>query len=137
SASELVINSQIPYLAQNMALIGANTYGKPVGQIAIDRTACDDRLRVIAFSTKNAANSDAYFDGLAATVPNSCQAGDDFSRPLGDPQEASTRQALDFIAGRSCTAIPTGQTGQALASRATLLVPARPNTAQREVPGLF
>jgi C-terminal processing protease CtpA/Prc len=137
SASELVINSQIPYLAANMALIGANTYGKPVGQIAIDRSACDDRLRVIAFSTKNAADSDAYFNGLAATSPNTCQAGDDFSHPLGDPQEASTRQALDFIAGRACTPITAGRSGQGLASRATLLAPQRPNTAQREVPGLF
>lgn len=137
SASELVINSQIPYYGQNMALVGANTYGKPVGQIAIDRATCDDRLRVIAFSTKNAANSDAYFNGLAATVPVTCQAGDDTSHPLGDPQEASTRQALDFIEGKSCTAIATGQTGQALASRRQLLTPVQPSAAQREVPGLF
>ena len=34
SASELVINAFLPYLHANMALIGTNTYGKPVGQIA-------------------------------------------------------------------------------------------------------
>lgn len=137
SASELVINAQIPYFQQNMALIGANTFGKPVGQIAIDKAQCDDRLRVVAFTTKNAANSDAYFNGLAATVPVTCQAGDDLNHPLGDPQEASVRQALDFIEGKSCTPIQTGQAGQALASRRQLLAPARPNAAQREVPGLF
>lgn len=137
SASELVINSQIPYLAANMALVGGNTYGKPVGQIPIDRTACDDRLRVIAFSIRNAAGADGYYDGLAASVPNSCQAGDDFSHPLGDPQEASVRQALDFIAGKSCTPITAGRAGQALAQRAIPLMPSRPNTAQREMPGLF
>lgn len=137
SASELTINSQIPYYQQNMALVGANTYGKPVGQVAIDRSECDDRLRVIAFATRNASGGGDYFTGLAGTVPVTCQAGDDFSHPLGDPQEASTRQALDFIEGKSCTPIPTGQTGQALAARRQLLTPARATTAQREVPGLF
>jgi len=137
SASELVINSQIPYLNGNMALVGTNTFGKPVGQIAFDRSACDDRLRVVAFSTRNAANSDAYFNGLAATVPNTCQAIDDVSFPLGDPRESSVARALDFLAGRSCTAIPTGQAGQSLAAKRTLLSPERPSVAQREVPGLF
>ncbi len=137
SASELVINAQIPYLAQNMALVGSNTYGKPVGQIAIDRSACDDRLRVVAFSTKNAANSDAYFNGLAATVPNSCAATDDVTFPLGDPREASVARALDFLAGRTCTPIAVGQSGQSLAANRQLLAPDTPTTAQREVSGLF
>ena len=137
SASELVINAQIPYLAQNMALVGANTFGKPVGQIGIDRAACDDRLRVVAFSTRNAAGSDAYFNGLAATVPNTCQAADDVAFPLGDPREASVARALEFLAGRSCTAIALGQTSQRLSERRQLLSPAAPSAAQREVPGLF
>ena len=50
SASEIVINGFVPYLHANAALIGTNTYGKPVGQIALDKSACDDRLRVIAFA---------------------------------------------------------------------------------------
>lgn len=139
SASELVINSFIPYLGANMALVGANTYGKPVGQVAVDLAACDDRFRVVAFSLRNAANSDAYFGGLATAVPNTCRADDDLSRPLGDPGEASLRQALDFLSGVPCTAIATG--GQA--SRAVtgsgpkLLDAARLSVAQREVPGLF
>ncbi|MBA2920611.1 peptidase S41 [Sphingomonas sp. MAH-20] len=137
SASELAINSQLPYFQQNMALVGANTYGKPVGQIAIDRSQCDDRLRVIAFATKNANGGGDYYTGLAGTIPVTCQAGDDLSHPLGDPQEASVRQALDFIAGKVCTPIPTGQTSQRLAARRELLRPARPSAAQREVPGLF
>jgi carboxyl-terminal processing protease len=140
SASEFVINGFIPYLGNNMAMVGANTFGKPVGQIALDRAACDDRLRVVAFSTRNAANSDAYYDGLAATVPVTCRAGDDFTRPLGDPQEASVRQALDFLAGRACTPIPTGQSAQAVRdARAApeLLMPEEPTVAQREVPGSF
>jgi C-terminal processing protease CtpA/Prc len=138
SASELVINAFIPYLRANAGLIGSNTYGKPVGQIALDRPGCDDRLRVIAFATQNAARQGDYYEGLASKVEASCQAVDDVTRPLGDPQEASTRAALDYLAGRQCTRIPTGKTGAALGAGAReLLTPERPTTAQREVPGLF
>lgn len=138
SASELVINAFVPYYRTNVALIGSNTYGKPVGQIAIDRSACDDRLRVVAFAVQNSARSAAYFDGLATTMEASCQAGDDLARPLGDPAEASTRAALDYLAGRPCTKIgaSTAQAQRAIAPREAL-TPDRPSTAQREVPGLF
>ncbi len=143
SASELVINAFLPYLGENVALIGANTYGKPVGQIAIDRAACDDRLRVVAFATQNAAGNAGYYGGLASSMSMTCQAVDDIAYPLGDAREASTRQALDFIAGRSCTRI--GASTSALKSSAValprgpnqLLAPQRPSPAQREVPGLF
>jgi hypothetical protein len=58
-------------------------------------------------------------------------------RPLGDPAEASVKGALDFLAGRACTPIGTssGQTSQSLRGR-ELLQGARPDTAEREVPGL-
>ncbi len=140
SASEFVINAFIPYLHTNAALIGTNTYGKPVGQIALDKTECDDRLRVIAFATQNAARQGAYFDGLATTVEASCRANDDIGYPLGDPREASTRQALDFLAGRSCTAIggtASAQLARTAVVRQDLLMPAAPSTAQRMVPGSF
>ena len=138
SASELVINAFIPYLRNRAALIGTNTFGKPVGQIALDRSQCDDRLRVVAFATQNAERKGDYFAGLARTVEASCQAADDVSRQLGDPLEASTRQALDFLANRSCTPISTSQSAQSATSRGqTLLTPDRPNTVQREVPGSF
>lgn len=137
SASEFVINAMLPYLGNNVAMVGANSFGKPVGQIAIDRSACDDRLRVVAFSTRNSAGSDNYYSGLASVVPNTCQAADDYTQPLGSAAESSVRTALDFIAGRSCTPIPTGQTGQSLAAGRALLQPAAPTAAQRETPGLF
>ena len=78
-------------MGANVALIGANTFGKPVGQVALDRSACDDRLRAIAFSIKNSANSDAYYDGLATAVRSTCAAADDVTKPLGNAQEASAR----------------------------------------------
>lgn len=139
SASELVINAVLPYFHTNAALIGTNTYGKPVGQIALDRAACDDRLRVIALATQNAARQGDYYDGLAGKVEASCQAGDDVTYPLGDPREASVRGALDFLQGKSCTAIPVGAVSAAslATGKRTLLTPDSPTTAQRETPGAF
>jgi hypothetical protein len=100
--------------------------------------ACDDRLRIVAFSTRNAIGFDDYFNGLAASVGTTCQAADDVTRQLGDAQEASVRTALDFLAGRSCTPIVAGgQTSQSLRTQPTMLSPANPSAAQREIPGLF
>ena len=141
SASELVTNSMIPYLGTNMALVGTNTYGKPVGQVALDKPACDDRLRVIAFATQNRDRSAAYFDGLATVVPNTCAAADDFAFPLGDAREASIAAALNFLGGRGCTPITATATSSLSRSKSTgineLLTPDRPDTIQREVPGAF
>jgi len=139
SASELVINAFTPYLRANMALVGSNTFGKPVGQIARDRSLCDDRLRVVAFKTENANRQGDYYTGLASKVEASCRAADDFTRPLGDPAEASVKGALDFLAGRACTPIASagGQTTLGLRDGRELLQSSRPGTAEREVPGLY
>jgi carboxyl-terminal processing protease len=140
SASELVPNAFIPYLNQNIALIGSNTYGKPVGQIARDRTACDDRLRLIAFRTVNAADNGDYYGGLADVMPRTCAANDNYLKPLGDPTEDSIATALDFLAGRSCSAIAakgSGVTAQAALSKRELMMPSRPSAAQLQIPGLF
>jgi len=143
SASELLVAQAIPYYHANTALIGTNTYGKPVGQIALDRAQCDDRLRVVAFSLQNAARQGAYYDGLTSIVEASCRAGDDLTHQMGDPQETSTRAALDYLAGRSCTPI-TGAAGsqgtlslRTAAKSLELVTPKRPDTTQREVPGSF
>jgi C-terminal processing protease CtpA/Prc len=136
SASELVINGMQPWLRDNLILVGSNTFGKPVGQIARDRSACDDRLRVVAISSKNADRQGEYYNGLASTIGRTCAAQDELARPMGDLQEASTRVALDALAGRSCTAIGALSTAQS-AGRRSLLVPERPRTVQREVPGTF
>lgn len=144
SASELVINAFVPYLGTNMALVGGNTYGKPVGQIALDRPACDDRLRAVALRTENADRQGDYYSGLATTVPITCRAFDDLSHQLGDPEEEMIGVALDFLAGRGCTAISaigdrTANVGP-IGTRAApqLLMPDIPrSTFQREVPGAF
>lgn len=140
SASELVPNAFIPFLGENIALIGTNTFGKPVGQIARDRSACDDRLRLVAFRSINAKGGGDYYNGLARVLPRTCRAEDDILKPLGDPEEASIAAALDFLAGRSCNAI-TGSSETVSASREAperreLLMPEAPSPAQLEIPGL-
>jgi C-terminal processing protease CtpA/Prc len=138
SASELVINAFVPYLGSNMALVGSNTYGKPVGQIGLDKPECDDRLRVIAFKLENANHQGEYFTGLAGVVPNTCAASDDIAHQLGDPNEAIIRTAIDFLDGRACTPIAaSGQGTLSVKPHKGLLTPERPRAAQREVPGLF
>jgi carboxyl-terminal processing protease len=139
SASELVMNTFVPYLGVNAALIGADTSGKPVGQIALDQATCDDRIRVVAFSTQNSANQGFYYDGMASVMRATCQAPDDLTKPLGDPTEGSVRTALDFIAGRACTPIAGGTAAKRIGTpdQRELLTPDAPTPAQREVPGLF
>lgn len=137
SASELVANAFIPYLGTNLALVGTNTYGKPVGQYAFDRAACDDRLRAVAFRTVNRDGGGDYYTGLASVMPRTCVAADSFTRQLGDPEEASVKVALDFLAGRSCTAIGGSGIGAQSAGRYQLLRPRNPNAAQRDNPALY
>ena len=141
SASELVTNAMIPYLGNNIALVGANTSGKPVGQFGFDLAACDDRIRAVTFQTENRDGNGEYFDGLASVMPNTCVASDDITKQLGDPAEASTAKALDFLrnGAASCTAI-TGKSGGGVAQREIereILQPELPSAVQREIPGLF
>lgn len=139
SASELVINAQRPFLGANIALIGENTYGKPVGQIALDRPECDDRLRAVALETVNSAREGGYYNGLASKMAVTCQANDDVFRQLSDPQEESIRTALNFLAGRSCTPIASTASAKQAQGRTAppMLDSGKTNAAQREVPGLF
>jgi C-terminal processing protease CtpA/Prc len=137
SASELTMNAMLPYLGSNMALVGTNTYGKPVGQIALDRSQCDDRFRVIAFKTENASHQGEYFNGLATVLPVTCKATDDIGHQLGDPAEAMVKAALDYLAGRSCTAI-SAISAQAVSAGTAPLVPEHTSsTIKREVPGAY
>ena len=139
SASELLANAFIPYLGNNTALIGANTFGKPVGQIAVDNASCDDRMRVLAFQTENSAGQGSYYTGLASVFPRTCAAPDDIFRPLGDPNEAAIKAALDFLAGRACSPIASGGGigVQSATSGRELMRPEAPRAAQHELPGLF
>lgn len=139
SASELIINSMLPYVdPANIAIIGRNTSGKPVGQFGFDFAECDLRIRAVTFQTVNANGNGEYFNGLAGVVPNTCRATDDIFNPLGDVAEDSLDTALSFLRGQSCTPITSGglQGVQSAGGRVTLQ-PEQPNAVQRENPGVF
>ncbi len=122
SASEMVINGMLPHVA-DIALIGENTYGKPVGQIAEDLSACDDRLRIVALKVENADGQGDYYDGLLDFVPDSCRASDDISAQLGDPDEAMVAAGGPQLHGHRC------RRGQGGGRRGARTAPAR--TAER------
>lgn len=123
SASELVVNSMLPYA--RVAIIGTRTFGKPVGQLAFDISACDFRLRLVAFKSVNRDGNGEYFQGLpypafSAAGGSACAASDDLTRQPGDPQEAMTAAALGWLGsasgscpGAAISAIPATATAEA------------------------
>jgi C-terminal processing protease CtpA/Prc len=125
SATEVVINSLEPYV--EVALVGADTFGKPVGQDAFD--FCDLRLRLVTFENLNANQQGGFFDGL----PVDCPADDELALPIGDAFEDSLATALGRITTGACpiTSAPRGAALQSIAepSRARAQ---RADTAARE-----
>jgi len=96
SASELVINALEPHTV--VRLVGAPTFGKPVGQGALPFCDSQRLLRAVTFETVNALGEGGYYDGLLVD----CPAGDDLGRALGDPAENSLANALTLIETGSC-----------------------------------
>ena len=103
SASELVINGMDPHVP--VALVGSDTFGKPVGQIGLE--FCGNLLRVVAFETVNANDIGDYFDGL----PVDCAANDDFSIPVGADNDPNLVASLTYLDTGSCPmiALPPAQ----------------------------
>jgi C-terminal processing protease CtpA/Prc len=139
SASELVVNSTVPYV--QTAVVGARTFGKPVGQSAFDLSACDFRLRLVTFKSVNRNDDGDYFTGLpyagyTRVGGAACAAVDDLARASGDPQEAMTAAALAWITS------PTGACpGPAIAvepdkSVATAAAAAKAAPPPIELPGV-
>jgi C-terminal processing protease CtpA/Prc len=137
SASELVINSMKPWT--EVAIVGDDTFGKPVGQAAFDLSGCDLRLRLIAFKTTNANDEGEYFDGLASTLAFACVATDDYSRTPGDPAEDSTSEALNWLGTGACGQIMGAGTPGLQMARVPARIPMlkTPTPAQVYLPGLF
>jgi hypothetical protein len=103
SASELVINGLRPFV--DVVAIGDTTCGKPVGFRPVSR--CDTTFNVVNFESVNARNEGRYFDGIAPT----CAVAEDFSRPLGVPDEPLLAAAIRHADSGSC---PVGAGGVAL-----------------------
>ncbi len=96
SASELLINGLRPFM--QVVLVGETTYGKPFG--AAPRSACGTTYSAVQFETVNGEGAGGYTAGFQPD----CLVPDDLDRQLGDPQEARTRAALEYIANGRCTA---------------------------------
>jgi len=97
SASELVINGMEPHV--NVALVGSDTFGKPVGQVGLE--FCGNLLRAVAFETVNANDEGGYFDGL----PVDCVASDDLSMPVGADNDPNLVASLTYLDTGSCPVI--------------------------------
>ena len=129
SASELITNSMIPYA--DVWIVGENTYGKPVGQRAVD--FCEKRLRPTAFRTTNANGDGDYFGGL----PVDCPATDNLDIPVGDDLDENIIAATTISATGACpvAASPGGQ--QAPTIRPEIRYPELSGPPEQEFAGSF
>jgi C-terminal processing protease CtpA/Prc len=138
SASEISINVMAPWV--EVAIVGEDTLGKPVGQLAFDLRDCEDRLRIVTFRTINALSQGDYYDGLASTLRYACVATDTLDRPLGDPGEGLAAAALEWLRTGTCPAL-IGQTparSKPLGAQASdrPVPPRQPSPAQLWMPGV-
>lgn len=141
SASELVISALAPYA--EVAIVGARTYGKPVGQYAFDlSTSCDMRLRLVTFRTTNRDDYGDYYGGLpdtSAQVPDAfCEVADDLTRAQGDSAEALTGTAIRWLDEGVCPARVAAEARAALAPEESFpRIAHRPAPFQVAQPGAF
>ena len=153
SASELVPNALEPYLAPpggapNIALVGAKTYGKPVGQRGFTMQACGTVVYLVSLKIVNSEDEGGYYQGLpdaaGAFAGPLCQAPDDLTHDTWESAEASTAAALSWLATGTCPAPAVAK----LSGRAAALAlgapeedvypeATEPDLAQRHVRGLF
>jgi C-terminal processing protease CtpA/Prc len=138
SASEININSMKPWL--ETAIVGSNTYGKPVGQLPFDLKGCPDRLRLVSFKTVNKLDEGDYYNGLASSMRFACAADDTLTAPLGDPTDNLTREALDWLRTGSCNALMAqsvaGAAKPGFARPDRYPLGRNPSAAQRWLPGI-
>ena len=136
SASEIVINSLAPWA--EVAIVGEDTLGKPVGQAGFDLSGCDLRLRLISFQFFNSEGQGGYFQGLASTLRFACRAEDDLGRAPGDPAESSTAEALAWLGSGACTqTLVPDITLRKVSARFRVPQARRPTPAQIHLPGII
>lgn len=98
SASELLINNLKPVM--NVKLVGEETtFGKPVGFFPIP--VFQYNIYPVSFKTVNSAGSTDYFKGF----PVDKKTVDDLTRDFGDVNESSLKEALNYLATGSFTAV--------------------------------
>jgi hypothetical protein len=138
SASEININSMAPWV--EVAIVGEDTLGKPVGQLAFDLSGCQDRLRLVAFKNENALGQSDFYDGLASTLSFACAAPDTLDQPLGTASEGMTAAALDWLRTGACGTVMSEVSARAKpraeAGTDRYPLPLHPTPAQRWLPGV-
>lgn len=138
SASEINVNTMAPWV--EIAIVGEDTFGKPVGQLAFDLHGCEDRLRLVAFKLENARGEGDYYDGLAATLPFACAAPDTLEEPLGSAADGLTAAALAWLGTGACTSVIPATTVRAKPAGTAPFdgypLPKQPSPAQLWLPGV-
>jgi hypothetical protein len=121
------------------AIVGSDTFGKPVGQLAFNlSSSCEDRLRLVSFKTVNADGAGDYYDGLASSMQFACAASDTLGAPMGDPADGLTQAALQWINTGACASVMTSLVDGRAKTRAGSRYPLsqQPTAAERWVPGI-
>lgn len=106
SASESIVNS-LRGIGMEVVQIGNTTCGKPYGFYGLDN--CGTTYFTIQFKGVNADGYGDYTDGFfpdgntgtEADLPG-CRVGDDFTHPLGNPDEARLAAAIHYIETGNC-----------------------------------
>jgi hypothetical protein len=123
-----------------VAIVGEDTLGKPVGQYAFDLSGCEDRLRLVTFKSVNALGQGDYYDGLAGTLKFACAARDTLEQPLGSAAEGMVDAALSWLRTGACPAVMSSEAGRSktTVSRAEerYPLPRQPSAAQWWLPGV-
>lgn len=106
SASEAFING-LRGIDVEVVLVGGKTCGKPYGFYPQDN--CSTTYFTIQFQGVNAKGFGDFADGFRPTASprfaadvKGCPASDDFSKPLGNPNENMLKTALYYLANNSC-----------------------------------
>lgn len=89
SASELLLNSLRPYV--NVKLVGAKTYGKPVGFFGINISKYT--VYMSQFTSVNARGEGDYFAGINPDIAGA----DDVTHDFGDAKEICLSKALSYL----------------------------------------
>ena len=112
SASEAVMNG-LSGIGVEVIQIGERTCGKSTGQIPVEN--CGITFAPLHFRGVNARGFGDFDDGFAPNTPTGfaqvtfagCEVEDDFTRDLGDPEEAMLGAALQYAQDGTCPAVNT------------------------------
>lgn len=93
SASELMINSLKPHM--NVKVVGATSYGKPVGFFPVRIDKYDVYLSM--FETQNSNGDGKYYAGIIPDTGTSTADNDNPNYDFGDTNEASFAAAFNYL----------------------------------------